>query len=96
VDDQQTGMVCAEFQRRLLRLYRIRELRLPAGDGAATFVDADDIAAVVVAALAEDGRTGQPSAVSIKQAAAAISAVAGREVSYFPLSIEDYVAELVA
>jgi uncharacterized protein YbjT (DUF2867 family) len=35
------------------------ELRLPAGDGAATFVDAEDIAAVVVAALTEDRHAGQ-------------------------------------
>ncbi|MGW6913929.1 SDR family oxidoreductase, partial [Kitasatospora sp. NPDC054939] len=32
---------------------RAGELRLPAGDGAASFVDAEDIAAVVVAALTE-------------------------------------------
>ncbi|RII11808.1 NAD(P)H azoreductase [Streptomyces sp. YIM 130001] len=35
------------------------ELRLPAGDGAASFVDAEDIAAVVVAALTESRHAGQ-------------------------------------
>ncbi|MFB9924935.1 NAD(P)H-binding protein [Amycolatopsis halotolerans] len=77
------------------------ELRLPAGDGAATFVDAEDIAEVVAAALTEDGHAGQtyelsgPSAVSLAEAVEAISAAASREIRYVPLSIEDYVAELV-
>ncbi|MFD2466213.1 NAD(P)H-binding protein [Amycolatopsis silviterrae] len=77
------------------------ELRLPAGDGAATFVDAADIASVVVAALTEDGHTGQtyelsgPLAVSLAEAVATISAVTGREIRYVPLSTKDYIAELV-
>ncbi|WP_026932206.1 NAD(P)H-binding protein [Glycomyces tenuis] len=80
---------------------RAGELRLPAGDGAASFVDAEDIAAVVVAALTKDGHAGQtyelsgPRAVTLAEAAATISEAAGREVRYVPLSVEDYVAELV-
>ncbi|WP_335334208.1 SDR family oxidoreductase [Actinoalloteichus caeruleus] len=35
------------------------EVRLPTGDGSATFVDAEDIAAVAVAALTEDGHVGE-------------------------------------
>ncbi|MEV6228865.1 NAD(P)H-binding protein [Saccharopolyspora shandongensis] len=76
------------------------ELRLPAGDGAATFVDAEDIAAVAVAALTEDGHDRQvyelsgPRAVTIAEAAAEISAATGREIRYVPLSPEDFVAEL--
>ncbi|MEV0052168.1 NAD(P)H-binding protein [Saccharopolyspora shandongensis] len=78
------------------------ELRLPAGDGAATFVDAEDIAAVAVAALTEDGHDRQiyelsgPRAVTIAEAAAEISAATGREIRYVPLSPEDFVAELTA
>lgn len=77
------------------------ELRLPAGDGAASFVDAEDIAAVVVAALTEDRHVGQtyelsgPRGVTLAEAVATISEVTGREIRYVPLSVEGYVAELV-
>ncbi|TDC20591.1 SDR family NAD(P)-dependent oxidoreductase [Streptomyces sp. 8K308] len=80
---------------------RAGELRLPAGDGAASFVDAEDIAAVVVAALTEDRHAGEiyelsgPRAVTLAEAVATISAASGREIRYVPLSVEDYVAELV-
>lgn len=80
---------------------RAGELRLPAGDGAAAFVDAEDIAAVVVAALTEDRHAGQiyelsgPRAVTLAETGATISEATGREVRYVPLSVQDYVAELV-
>ncbi|WP_121432326.1 SDR family oxidoreductase [Actinomadura pelletieri] len=80
---------------------RNRELRLPAGDGAATFIDAEDIAAVVVAALTEDHHTGQiyelsgPRPVTLTEAAATISEAIGHEIRYVPLSVKEYVAELV-
>ncbi|WP_280185397.1 MULTISPECIES: NAD(P)H-binding protein [Nocardia] len=80
---------------------RAGELRLPAGDGAASFVDAEDIAAVVVAALTEDRHVGGiyelsgPRAVTLAEAVATISEATGREIRYVPISVEDYVAELV-
>ncbi|WP_280295988.1 NAD(P)H-binding protein [Nocardia abscessus] len=80
---------------------RAGQLRLPAGDGAASFVDAEDIAAVVVAALTEDRHVGEiyelsgPRAVTLAEAVATISEATGREIRYVPLSVEDYVAELV-
>ncbi|WP_435122162.1 SDR family oxidoreductase [Amycolatopsis thermoflava] len=80
---------------------RAGELRLPGGDGAVSFIDAEDIAAVVVAALTEDGHSGQiyelsgPTAVTLAEAVATISEAAGREIRYVPLSVENYVAELV-
>ncbi len=80
---------------------RAGELRLPAGDGAATFVDAEDIAAVVVAALTEDRHAGEiyelsgPQAVTVAEAVATIGEAAGRDIRYVPLTVEDYVAELV-
>ncbi|MFF3787498.1 NAD(P)H-binding protein [Streptomyces sp. NPDC001933] len=76
------------------------ELRLPAGDGAASFIDAEDIAAVAVAALAEDGHGGQtyelsgPRALTIAEAIAEISQATGRDIRYVPLSPEAFVAEL--
>ncbi|KAA5834964.1 NAD(P)H-binding protein [Saccharopolyspora hirsuta] len=80
---------------------RAGELRLPGGDGAASFIDAEDIAAVVVAALTEDGHSGQiyelsgPRALTLAEAVATISEAAGREIRYVPLSVEEFVAELV-
>ncbi|MGP3931985.1 NAD(P)H-binding protein [Nonomuraea sp. KM88] len=80
---------------------RAGELRLPTGDGATAFVDAEDIAAVVVAALTEDRHAGQiyelsgPRAVTLGEAVATISEATGREVRYVPLSVQGYVAELV-
>ncbi|ARQ67951.1 NAD(P)H-binding protein [Streptomyces marincola] len=80
---------------------RAGELRLPAGDGAASWGDAEDIAAVVVAALTEDGHAGRtyelsgPRAVSSAEAVATISRVTGRDIRYVPLSVADYTAELV-
>ncbi|GLW07012.1 NmrA family protein [Microtetraspora sp. NBRC 13810] len=81
---------------------RAGELRLPGGDGAASFVDAEDIAAVVVAALTGDGHAGQvyelsgPRALTLAEAVAAISEATGREIRYVPLSPEEHVAELTA
>ncbi|WP_381797346.1 NAD(P)H-binding protein [Streptomyces niveus] len=80
---------------------RTGELRLPAGDGGASFVDAEDIAAVVVAALTEDGHAGRtyelsgPRALTLTEAAATISTAAGREIRYLPVSVAEYVADLV-
>ncbi|MFF9011864.1 NAD(P)H-binding protein [Streptomyces sp. NPDC014870] len=78
------------------------ELRLPAGDGAVSFVDAEDIAGVAVASLAQDKHVGQtyelsgPSALTIGQVADLISSATGRRVRYTPLAPQDFVAELVA
>ena len=64
------------------------DLRLPAGDGATSFVDADDIAAVAVAALTEDRHVGQtyelsgPRALTMAEVAAEIAAASGRDVRY--------------
>ncbi|TCP51845.1 uncharacterized protein YbjT (DUF2867 family) [Tamaricihabitans halophyticus] len=77
------------------------QLRLPGGDGAASFIDAEDIAEVVVAALTDDRHAGAvyelsgPKAVSLDEAVATISAAAGRDIEYVPLTVDEYVAELV-
>ncbi|WP_326813218.1 hypothetical protein OIE62_00635 [Streptomyces scopuliridis] len=78
------------------------ELRLPAGDGAASFVDAEDIAAVAVAALTEDKHVGEtyelsgPRALTIREVTVLISEATGRTVRYVSLSHEEFVAELVS
>ncbi|WP_155060559.1 NAD(P)H-binding protein [Streptomyces blattellae] len=72
------------------------ELMLPAGEVPEPFVDAEDIADVVVAALTEDGHAGRtyeltgPRALTFGEAAAEISEAAGREVRYVPVSSADY------
>ncbi|WP_433274329.1 NAD(P)H-binding protein [Actinosynnema sp. CS-041913] len=78
------------------------ELRLPAGDGAASFVDADDIADVAVAALTGPGHAGRtyelsgPEALTMAEAAATIFAATGRRLRYVALSPQEFTAELTA
>ncbi|MEU3522410.1 NAD(P)H-binding protein [Streptomyces sp. NPDC038707] len=78
------------------------ELRLPAGDGAVSFVDAEDIAAVAVAALTEDGHAGRtyelsgPRALTLTEAVAEIAAATGRAVRYVPVPPGEFVAGLTA
>lgn len=61
---------------------------LPVGDLRQPFVDADDIAAVAVAALLEDGHTGEtleltgPRALSFADAVAAIARATGRTITF--------------
>ncbi|GAA2997892.1 SDR family oxidoreductase [Actinokineospora diospyrosa] len=81
---------------------RSGELRLPAGDGAVSFVDAEDIAAVVVAALTTDKHVGEtyelsgPRALTFAEAATEISRASGRTVRYVPLPAPEFITELVA
>ena len=78
------------------------EVALPAGDTPEPFVDADDIADVAVAALTEDGHVGElyeltgPRALTFAEAVAEISAAAGREIAYVPVSIDEFAAEATA
>ncbi|MFV8131485.1 NAD(P)H-binding protein [Streptomyces syringium] len=76
------------------------ELRLPVADGAAAFVDLEDVAAVAVAALTEDGHTGQvyemsgPRAVNLETVVAEIAGVTGRPIRYVPVTVGRFTAEL--
>ncbi|MFE9724228.1 NAD(P)H-binding protein [Streptomyces sp. NPDC005794] len=78
------------------------ELRLPAGDGAAAFVDAEDIAAVAAAALTEDTHVGEtyelsgPRALTVREVTSLISEATGRTVRYVSLAHGEFVAELVS
>ena len=75
---------------------------MPAGDTAEPFVDADDIADVVVAALTDDRHIGQlyeltgPRLLTLAEAADELGAAIGRKVRYVPLSAEEFGAELGA
>ena len=73
---------------------------LPVHDVQEPFVDADDIADVVVAALTDDRHVGQlyeltgPRLLSFGDAVAEVAAAAGRDIDFVSVSIDDYVAML--
>ncbi|MDT5286291.1 MAG: hypothetical protein QOF88_1180 [Mycobacterium sp.] len=73
---------------------------LPVRDVQEPFVDADDIADVVVAALTDDRHVGQlyeltgPRLLSFGDAVAEVAAAAGRDISFVSVSHDDYVAML--
>lgn len=75
------------------------EIRLPGGDVATPFLDADDIADVAAAALTDDRHIGQlyeltgPRSLTFAEAAEEISKASGREVRYVPVSLEEHAAE---
>jgi uncharacterized protein YbjT (DUF2867 family) len=73
---------------------------LPVRDVQEPFVDADDIADVVVAALTDDRHVGQlyeltgPRLISFGDAVSEIGAAARRDIGFVLVSIDDYVAAL--
>jgi uncharacterized protein YbjT (DUF2867 family) len=75
---------------------------LPVDGIAEPFVDADDIAAVAVAALTEDGHAGElyevtgPRLLTFPEAVAEIAAATGRELSYVSVPIDAWARELEA
>jgi uncharacterized protein YbjT (DUF2867 family) len=77
------------------------EIGVLAGAGAEAFIDVDDIAEVVTAALTDERHTGQtyalsgPRTLTLAQAAVEIAAASGRPVEYVDLEPDQHVAELV-
>jgi uncharacterized protein YbjT (DUF2867 family) len=86
----------------MLDLVLAGEVALPAGETPEPFVDADDIADVAVAALTEDGHVGElyeltgPRPLTFAEAVAEIGQAAGREVSYVPVSQDEFAAAAAA
>jgi uncharacterized protein YbjT (DUF2867 family) len=82
----------------MLDLVLAGEVALPAGETPEPFVDADDIADVAVAALTEDGHVGElyeltgPRPLTFAEAVAEIGRAAGREVTYVPVSLDEFAA----
>ncbi|MFI6484958.1 NmrA family NAD(P)-binding protein [Nonomuraea sp. NPDC050663] len=76
-------------------------LALPAGERSEPFVDAEDIADVVVAALTEDGHAGRiyeltgPRLLTFHDVAAEISKASGKPVAYHPMQAGEYVEMLM-
>jgi uncharacterized protein YbjT (DUF2867 family) len=77
-------------------------LAMPGGATAEPFVDAEDIADVVFAALTDDRHVGQlyeltgPRLLTLSEVAAELGAAIGRTVRYRPLTAEAYADELVS
>ena len=78
------------------------EVTLPAGDMVEPFVDADDIADVVVAALTDDRHIGElyeltgPRLLTFAEAIDEISRATGREIRYAPVSVDQFAAAMAA
>jgi uncharacterized protein YbjT (DUF2867 family) len=76
------------------------ELVLPAADTVEPFVDADDIADVVVATLTQSGHRNKlyelsgPRALNFAQCIEEISEALGRPVKYTSVSVDDYIKAL--
>ena len=76
-------------------------LAVPGGDTAEPFLDADDIADVVFAALTEDGHIGQlyeltgPRLLTFSDVAAELGAAVGHDVQYVPVTPGEFAADLV-
>ncbi|MGO4460751.1 NmrA family transcriptional regulator [Streptomyces sp. M-16] len=79
---------------------RAGEIALPVADAVEPFVDAGDIADVVVAALTDDRHVGRtyelsgPRLLSLADVAEELSKATGREIAYVPVSAEEYGAVL--
>jgi uncharacterized protein YbjT (DUF2867 family) len=75
---------------------------LPAPEVGEPFVDADDIADVVVAALTEDGHAGQvyevtgPRLMRFADAVADIAAATGRSLTFARIPVDEFVEQLTA
>jgi uncharacterized protein YbjT (DUF2867 family) len=78
------------------------EVALPVGDVREPFVDADDIADIVVSALTSDWHVGQlyevtgPRLLTFAEAVAEIAAAAGRDIRYVRITPEEFRAGIGA
>lgn len=76
------------------------EVAFPAARITEPFVDADDIAEVVVKALTKNGHAGElyevtgPRMLTFREAVSEIGHAAGREIRYVPVAVDDYLATL--
>jgi uncharacterized protein YbjT (DUF2867 family) len=77
------------------------QIRVSAGDGAEPWIDVNDVAEVMTAALLDTKHVGQayslsgPRTLTLTQVAAELSDAIGRPIGYVALEPEQFVAELV-
>jgi uncharacterized protein YbjT (DUF2867 family) len=93
---------CQNFSENfLLEPVLVGEVAFPVGNVAEPFIDAEDIADVVAAALTEDKHAGQmyevtgPRLLTFAEAVAEIAKATGREIRFLPVSAEEYTAALL-
>ncbi len=76
-------------------------IAMPGGDVREPIIDVDDIADVAVAALTEEGHTGQlyevtgPRLMTFADMARELGTATGRQIQYMPITFEDFHAGLV-
>jgi uncharacterized protein YbjT (DUF2867 family) len=98
-----TVVRCAWFMQNFSEDYLVGpildgEVVVPARDELEPFVDADDIADVATAALADDRHIGEvyeltsPRLMTFADAVGEIAAASGRHIEYVPVSLEEYAA----
>lgn len=86
----------------LLEALQSDTVYLPVGDVKEPFIDAEDIADVAVAALVDDGHTGQlyeltgPRMLTVADAVAEIAGASKRPIRFAQIAREDYAAALKA
>jgi uncharacterized protein YbjT (DUF2867 family) len=77
------------------------EVAFPGGDVAEPFIDVEDVADVVIAALTEEGHAGQvyevtgPRLLTFAEAVAEIANATRREIRYVPVSPGEYASALL-
>ena len=89
------------FEEAFVDAVRSGRLAVPGGDTAEPFLDADDIADVVFAALTEDRHIGQlyeltgPRLLTFSDVAAELSTAVGHEVQYLSVTPSEFASDLV-
>ncbi|MGP4096579.1 NmrA family transcriptional regulator [Nonomuraea sp. KM90] len=77
-------------------------IALPATDVPEPFLDVEDIVDIAVAALAQEGHAGRvyeltgPRLLTFAQVAAELSAATGREITFVPVTTDEYIASAVS
>ena len=99
-----TVVRCAFFSQNFSETFvepvRAGVLAMPGGESREAFLDVDDIADVVVAALTDDRHIGEvyelsgPRLMTMGEVAVELSKARGVDVQYVPLSEQEYAAEL--
>ncbi len=97
---------CAFFNQNFSEIFdeaiRYGALAMPGGETVEPFLDADDIAEVVVAALTDDQHIGRlyeltgPRLLTLTDAADELAAAIGRDVRYTSLTVDEFAAELTS
>lgn len=99
MDDLRSAFFAQNFSEKGFEDFiRSGTVALPAPEVGEPFVDAEDIADVITAALTEDGHAGQvyevtgPRLLTFEQAVAEIAKATGRDIDYHRVTAQEFVA----